>query len=346
LVLKNKKSKRIVKENKKAIAMPFEWIFAMIIGGIILFIAIYAVVHFMSTGQAQSNTKTAAELEGYLSPYETGLGSGISDEIHFSAQSKLIFEQCEANNNKPFGMQSFAFTEKMFGKYGKESNKINIYSKYIFTNESVEGKDFYIVSVPYSMSYKISDLILIYSGKYCFYNAPEEIEDFSDSLQLKNVNFSGPDNPNCTGIHVCFNSNSEKCDIKVSGECLGDCESDYDYGKVEKYDKNGKLVSTVYYSGNLLYGAIFSSNHIYECNVIRLMNKFNELGKVYLDKIKIIESKGCSSNVELKLNTAMEMANNLQSSQGLINLYSQIKDIQNMNGATTLACRLYVNEDI
>jgi hypothetical protein len=343
LVLKNKKSKRIAGEGKKAIAMPFEWIFAMIIGGIILFIAIYAVVHLMTTGQQQDNTKAAAELEGYLSPYETGLGSGISDEIHFSAQSKFIFEKCEANSNKPFGMQTFAFTEKMFGKYGKESNKINIYSKYIFTNESVEGKDFYVVSVPYSMSYKISDLILIYSGKYCFYNAPSEIVDFSDSLQLKNVNFSNSDNPNCTGTRVCFNSNSGKCDIRVSGECQGDCDSEYDYGTVQKYDKNGKLMSTVYYSGNLLYGAIFSSEHIYECNVIRLMNKFNELGKVYIDKIKIIETKGCSSNVALKLNTAMETTNGIQSSQGLLDLYSQIKDIQNINRATTEACRLYVN---
>lgn len=337
-----KKYKRISKkEEKKGIAMSFEWIFAMLIGGIILFIAIYAVVNLLITGQQKTNTQTAAQLEGYLSPYETGQGSGISDEIHFASQSKLLFEECEANDNKPFGVQSFAFTEKMFGKYGEESVPIEIKSKYIFANESVEGKDFYFVSVPYFMGYKVSDLIFIYSGKYCFIEAPEEIHDNVENFRLKNINFS--DDINCKGIKVCFNNNNKECNIKVSGLCPG-CESDYESGTVEKFDNNGKLLSTNYYSGNLLYAGIFSSDKIYECNVKRLMSKFNELGKVYLDKIKIMEIKGCSSNIQLTLFNVMQMANSLQDSKGLIGLDTQIKDIEKINEAASEGCRLFVND--
>lgn len=339
--------KKIVKNEKKGIEMSFEWIFAMLIGGVILFIAIYAVVHLMTTGQEARNTDTAARLEGYLSPYETGQGSGISDEIHFSVQSKLIFEECEANDNKPFGVQSFAFTEKMFGKYGKPSNNIDIKSKYIFANESVEGKDFYIVSVPYFMGYKVSDLILIYSGKYCFIEAPEEIQDNVEYLKLKNINFS--DDMNCKGIKVCFDNNIRGCDMQVSGMCFGDCESSYDYGEIVKYDKKGKSISTNSYMGNLLYAGIFSSDNTYECNVKRLMSKFNELGKVYLDKIRIMEIKGCSSNIQIILSGAMQIADGIknsqgQSSQGLIGLDTQIKDIEKINEAASEGCRLFVND--
>jgi len=335
-----KKSKRIIKRGKKAIAMPFEWIFAMLIGGVILFIAIYAVVHLMSTGQQTRYTQIAAELEGYLSPYETGQSSGISDEIHFSAESKFLFEQCEAGDNKPFGMQTFAFNQKSFGKYGKTGDIIEIKSKYIFANKSVEGKDFYVVSFPFFMGYKVSDLMVIYSEKYCFIDAPEEIRESVENLRLKNINFS---EDNCEGIKVCFNNN-QRCDIQISGECYSDCESDYDYGTIEKFDENGKIISTNFYLGNLLYAGIFSSDEIYECNVIRLMNKFNELGKVYFDKIRLMEIKKCSSNIQIVLAGAMQNANGLQNSQGLISLDSQIKSIEKINQGTSEECRLFVND--
>jgi hypothetical protein len=323
-----KKLKRVLKkrENKKGFSMPFEWVFAMLIGGVILFIAIYAVVHIMSLGQGIVNTGTAAQIESYLSPYETGQGSGISDELHFSVQSKLLFQRCEPNNSKPFGMQTFAFTEKMFGKYGKESERIAIVSKYVFANETIEGKDIYIVSIPYFMGYKVSDLFLIYSGKYCFFGAPDNVKDDIGRLQLKNIDVS--DNQSCKGINVCFDGNGKNCSVRVSSP--------------ERYvEKNGKRM---YYTGNLIYAAIFSSDKIYECNVKRLMNKFNELGWVYLEKIKIMEMKGCSSNIQLVLNQAMKIAKAMPNSQGLQELDDQILSIDKINEAASEGCRLFINE--
>jgi len=338
-----KKNKRVIrnKDDKKALEMSFEWIFAMIIGGIILFIAIYAVVNLMSTGQKASAAQTADELVGYLSTYETGQGTGINDQIHFSSQSRLLFEECVPTDNKPFGSQSFAFSEKMFGKYGTPGTPIPVYSKYIFANESVEGKDFFIVSIPYFMGYKVSDLILIYSQKYCFISAPQEIQDNIEDLRLKNINFS--DDINCSGVKVCFNNNNRDCNIKVSGSCPG-CQSEYETGTVEKFDDNGKLLSTNYYSGNLLYAGIFSSDTIYECNIKRLMAKFSELGKIYLDKIKIMKTKGCSSNIQLVLASAAQGANSLQDSKGLLGIYTQVEDINKINEAASEGCKLFVNE--
>jgi len=338
---KNKRVVKIQKNSKKGIEMSFEWIFAMLIGGIILFIAIYAVVHLLTTGHQVTNTQAADELMGYLNTYETGQGTGINDQINFASESRLLFEECEPNDNKPFGSQSFAFSDKMFGKYGTPGTPIPVYSKYIFANDSVEGKNFYIVSIPYFMGYKVSDLIMIYSGKYCFISAPQEIQDDIENLRLNNINFS--ENKNCSGIRVCFDNNVKDCDIKVSGLCSG-CQSEYEFGTVEKYDKDGKLLSTNYYSGNLMYGAIFSSNAIYECNVKRLMSKFSELGNVYLGKIKIMEIKGCSSNIQLVLAQATQSANSLQDSKGLIGLDSQVEDINKINEAASEGCKLFVNE--
>lgn len=331
-----KKQKKIL---KKGISIPFEWIFAMIIGGIILFIAIYAAVQFAGTGTRITNTETAARLGNLLSPFETGLASGKSSEMHFNIESRIFFKECDEKSNLPFGIQTISFTEKMFNKYPEAGEAISIKNKYVFANNSVQGKDFYIFSKPFFMGYKVADLIIIDSKEYCFYHAPEEIKDEIENLNLKNINFS--DDFSCKGITVCFDLDDSKCNVRVSPECIGNCDSNYDYGKVSKYDSNGKKVSETYYIGSLVYGAIFSSENLYECNVKRLMNKFGEVGRIYLDKIKITEIKGCSSNIALELSSAIGMAKSIESSKDLIILDFKIKEIKTINQGAREGCRLF-----
>lgn len=332
--------KKSAKKHKKAISMPFEWIFAMLIGGIIIFIAVYAAVKGFEGGIRDINTRVIARLESYLSPYETGLGSGQTGEIHFSASSTMYFDQCDENdyNSRPFGSQTISFTQKMFRQNQKQGEYIPLVSKYVFANETIEGKDFYIASLPFFMGYKVSDLILIYSNKYCFVQAPNEIKEQVDDLQLKNIIFSD-EIDNCTGIKVCFDFDNKACKIKVYPNDDGNYES----GRVEAYSKKKELYE-VHYMGNLLYGAIFSYENLYECNVKRLMNKFRELGNVYLEKIKIIEIKGCSSNIAGKLASVMQGADELESSRALLELSSEIEDIQKINDAAQEGCRLFSGE--
>ncbi len=104
--------------------------------------------------------------------------------------------------------------------------------------------------------------------------------------------------------------------------------------------ETGTYGKKVYYVGDLIYGAIFSSPEIYECNVKRIKVKFDELAKIYLDKIKIIERKECESNIGQMLASVIGGINN---SRDLIGLYNQMNEIDSINNFAKSGCSLYYN---
>jgi hypothetical protein len=304
---------------KKAISMSFNWMFALLAGGVILFLAIYATTKFIETGEEVVYTETAAQLIALLDPLETGLASGRADEINFKKPSR-IYLKCNSLNNRPFGKQTLAFSEQTFGEeFGEKGQELDIKNKYVFAENVVEGKSMSIFSKPIFMGFKIGDSIIINSEEYCFYKAPNEIQDEIEGLGIKNIQFSNDLN-NCSGIKVCFVGSG--CDIDVLSN---------------KVIKDGQ---ELYYTEDLIYSAIFSSSENYECNIKRLRNRFNELSLVYIDKIKIIENKGCSSNIEGNLRNLMVSAKALKSSKDLAGLKQQadVIDAMNLNAGN---CRLW-----
>ncbi len=311
---------KMVRKNKKAIAMSFNWIFALLAGGLILFLAIYATTKFIETSEKTVYTETSAQLIALFDPLETGLASGRADEINFKKESR-IYLSCNSLDNHPFGKQKIAFSEKTFGdKFGEKGENVNIKNKYVFAENIVEGKKISVFSKPFFMPFKVADIIVINSKEHCFYKAPNEIKDEIKGLGIETIKFSD-DLSNCSGqTSVCFVGSN--CDINVLNN------------KVVKKDYE------LYYIDGLLYAAIFSSAENYECNIKRLINKFNELSLVYIDKIKIIENKGCSSNIESKLRTMMESAKALKSSNGLAGLKEQA-DIINAINLDTRTCGLW-----
>ena len=60
-------------KNKKALEMSFAWIFAIIAGIVILFLAIYATSQFIKTRRYEIDIQTAAKLAILLDPLETSL---------------------------------------------------------------------------------------------------------------------------------------------------------------------------------------------------------------------------------------------------------------------------------
>ena len=297
-------------KNKKAIAMSFNWIFALLAGSVILILAIYATTRYIQTSEQVIYTETAAQLISLLDPLETGLASGKSDEINFKKESRIYLD-CNSLNNHPFGQQTIAFSEKTFGdKFGEKGGEVNIKNKYVFAENIVEGKKMSIFSKPFEMGFKVADIIIINSEDYCFYQAPNEVIDEIEDLGIKNIYFSDDLN-NCTGTSVCFMGSG--CDINILNN------------KVVKGNEE------LYYTDSLIYAAIFSSSENYECNIKRLVNKFNELSLVYIDKIKIIENKGCSSNVEGNLRNMMDSAKALKSSKDLAGLDYQADIINSIN---------------
>jgi len=200
----------------------------------------------------------------------------------------------------------------------------------------IEGKQLNLFSKPFFMPFKIDDIIVISRRNYCFIRAPNEIKDEVQGLNIQNIKFSDNiDDGNCTGVKVCFGEPFDNsCEIKVSGMCEDyNCESSYDYGKIFRGS------DILYYTDSLLYAAIVSSPEIYECNLKRLMKRFEELSLVYIDKIKIIELKGCSSNVGGDLVEMVELARGLETSEDLFILSQKAEIIDTKNKGAV--CGLY-----
>jgi len=309
---------------KKAVfGMSFNWIFALIAGGFILFIAIYGASKFIQTSETTLYTETASKITSLLDPLETGLASGKATEILFRKESRFEFT-CSEKLFPPFGKQTVSFSEQSFGKeFGSQSDRVDIKDKYIFTDNKLIGKNLIIFSKPFFLTFKVADLTIIFSDEYCFYNSPEEIYEDLEGLNIEKIIFmnSSGKNQACNGVKVCFDT-KESCDIKVS----------YSQNYLIKEGKK------LYYTDNLIYAAIFSSPEIYECNLKRLKNKFNELVKIYLTKIEIVERKGCTSNIGDKL---ASMNSTLDSSKEIILLSKQAEEIDLINKGAKSGCKLY-----
>ena len=129
-------------KNKKGIEMGFNWIFALIVGAFILFIAIYGAFKFTDIFTTSTNTQTASQLIGLLDPLETGLSSGESKQLNFRKESRIHLS-CDEISNKPFGRQFIAFSEKSLGnKFNEPGERVAIKTKYVFAENLIQGKSF------------------------------------------------------------------------------------------------------------------------------------------------------------------------------------------------------------
>ena len=312
--------------NKKAIAMSFNWIFAIVVGGFILVLSLYAASQFIRTSEQTVYTETAASIVSLFDPLETGLASGKSSSISFKKESKLYFD-CFDNRNLPFGEQTIRFSEKTFGdEFAEGGNRISIKDKYVFSEDIVEGKTMYYFSKPYFAGYKVADLMMIYSDQktYCVHGAGEDFVDDVEGLNLKNIIFPNA-SLECEGINVCFKSIGDKCDVRV----------------VENGNYVLKGSDKLYYVDDLLFAAIFSSSDNYECNVKRIKNRFNELAGIYLNKIEVIKRKNCEPTLGPKLLELL--AFRVESSRDLLLFHDKIEEINQINNRAKDGCRVYYN---
>jgi len=285
-----------INKNKVGFEMSFSMIFSIIAGGIILFLAIYATTKFISQGQETTYVEAAKSIDNSLGDLVTGIAEGISTKISFRKETRILFD-CSLPSedvNSPFGKQTIGFSEESgIGQRWYESKtKITRKNKYVFANNTEQGKKMFIFIKPFYMGFKVDDLIIMSSNHYCFFRSgmPPNIINDLENLQMENVKVVDDFGlcGNGGNITVCFGSGG--CDINVhDGGCPG-CDN-YEVGSVEKNDGSG----SVDYVGNLLYGAIFSSKDIYDCNVARLGKKTSTLAELYLGKINQVSSKGCNS---------------------------------------------------
>ena len=323
------------KRPKKGFEMSFSVIFSIIAGAIILSLAIYATIKFINIGQETTYVEAAKEIDNSLGDLVTGIAEGVSTKITFRKETRVLFN-CSPppeDINSPFGKQTIGFSEQSgIGQEWYESKtKITRKNKYVFANNTEQGKKMFIFIKPFYMGFKVDDLIIMSSSNYCFVTSgtpyPSRIIEDLENLQMENVHFADSRDACGKNITVCFGYGCDG-DIQVSNDQCSGCEYDYEAGTVTKEGETSSYV------GNLLYGAIFSSKNIYDCNVARLGKKTAALAELYSEKMRLVSLKGCDSRIETELNSL--------SSENIIGEYSTAKEMDEYNALAN--CKIYPGE--
>ncbi len=289
--------------NKRGFVFSFAWIFAIVAGATILFLAIYAAVNIIGAERYHIDTATAAQLSVIFEPLETGLASGKAGFAKFSEETR-IFETCN-ENYKGFGKNGIRTATKssLLEEWEEPGGEITIQHKYLFSNSSEQGKSAFILSKSLELPFKVADLISFSFQEYCFIDLEETQEIDIPEFILDEFPLLGRDPGyvcKTTAVNVCFMIEGEpshlniRCDVKVWGCSASEgCEYEYYYGRVEK--KKGGRTYYLYYIADLIYPAIYSEPEIYRCNVKRLMTRLVKESRVYQDESKFLSGGGCGT---------------------------------------------------
>jgi hypothetical protein len=270
-----------IRTKRAQLQVSFAWIFAIIVGAFILFLAIYLSTKVVKTGDTGVSAKTGKEISALLNPLEIGFESGVVILLGMPVETR-IYNQCDISGN--FGRQIIKVSQKSFNKWTETDAEAGFPNKFIFSESVEEGKNFLVFSKPFEFPFKVSDLIYMTSAnkKYCFFKAPTDIKKELKDLGQDNILVEDSECPEGS-INVCFNG--ENCDINVD--------------KPQRSVK--KRGNTTYYeTDSLMYAAIFSDKAIYECQVKRLMKRTEQLAILYDEKMASLSAQGCSDTINLQ----------------------------------------------
>ncbi|MDP3986894.1 MAG: hypothetical protein Q8P81_01570 [Nanoarchaeota archaeon] len=314
----------MLKKNKRGIQVSFAWIFAIIAGVFIIFLAIYGTTKVVDTGGRVTSAKASKEIGVLLNPLETGFGESATNLLTMPVETR-IHNRCSSSGN--FGAQTIQISQKSFGKWSPTGLGSNFENKYLFSEGEVEGKDFFLFSKSFNFPFKVADLIYVTSARenYCFVNPPEDI-----SQELSDLNQENIFTESCpTGsIRVCFDSLQDN---------LGQCDVEVRTNRKEVEKKlldpaGGTRVGgeVVYFETDaLMYAAIFSNHDIYECQVQRLMKRTDAILTLYDGKNDLISGQGCEDEVDLL--SFKNSAGNFLSSEDIFQLASEADSIKKEN---------------
>ncbi len=307
---------------KGFIQISFPWLFAIIVGILIIFLAIYGVTKLIKTEQTVQDVKTSTEIGILLNPLETSFEEAKTTSLRFPVDTRM-YNDCSLDGN--FGRQIIRISQKSLNKWTDTDIDIGFSNKYFFSKKIVEGKGVFVFSKPFNFPFKVSDVMYLISSNetYCFMNAPKEIEE-----EIKNIGSENLLAENCSNmqntIKVCFSS-GVNCDINVNTVSQS----------IEKRD--GK----VYYESNaLMYAGIFSETSIYECQVQRIMKRLKMLSELYTNKATLISASNCNTNLEGDLLQLSNLADSFQSSVDLFKMASTVEEIERKNNDNS-RCKLW-----
>ena len=310
-----KRSLQLVHNKLGALELSFGWLFAIIAGIVIIFIAIYISSKLIGSSQETISAETGKEINILLNPLETSFESTQTTSITIPTETR-INNICDDTGT--FGRQGIKLDQKSFGKWVSTNTMVYINNKYLFSESIIEGKRFYLFSKPFNFPFKIADLIYMTSSAktYCFVDAPYEVISDISNLNQSNILFE-----NCSNktVNICFNNGNCAVNVNLNSRTV-------------KKDK-----STVYFSGlgedtnALMYAAIFSDKANYECQVTRLLLRLKELSSLYKEKIISLQGIGCTDSLSGRLNELENLISNSTTSRNLDEIAVKAAEVEETN---------------
>ena len=316
-------------KNKRGFEFSFSWLFAIIVGISILALAIYSAAKLINNERNTADTEGGKQLGILLNPLETSLESDKIAQITFSAETR-VFNACRENG--AFGSQEISIATKssLGDEWGHPGVPSTFHNKYLFSDNIIQSKKISVFAKSLNMPYKVADVVFAwdYENKYCFVNPPNVIRNEIESIHQDNLNVS---------------DSISKCPKKSEKVCFSNSGCDIDVNlQAQRVLKSKKMV---YYALDskgeytLLYGAIFSSPEIYECQLRRLMGRASELALLYKAKSNYLSPKGCNSNLEGELGSYSNMTRAVNNSASIIALSRYSEEIGRDN--ELLSCKLF-----
>ena len=112
-----------------ALEISFGWLFAIIAGIVIIFLAIYISSKIINTEQETKSAETGKEIGILLNPLETSFESAQTTSITIPVETR-INNKCELTGT--FGRQVIQLDQKSFNEWTKTDIDVFFYNKYIF----------------------------------------------------------------------------------------------------------------------------------------------------------------------------------------------------------------------
>lgn len=321
--------------SKRGYEFSFTWIFTVIVGAFIIFLAIYFAIRLVGTEQFTREAREGRTIGILLTPIETQTEEAKVARIILRDET-VLFNECEPPNSRNiFGTQRIGTTidppigERVSGLNGSMTTYHN---KYLFTSSrGITGKEeMYVLTKPLWLPFKVADLVIVWSDQeeYCFQNPPGPIRNRLNQLDLEEENVEVT--ANCADPEktvVCFDTSVGNCEISV-------------YPAQQKVVKDRDLFYLKSLEDDeyaMMFAAIFSDPAAYECQAKRILAHASKLADLHHYKSSNIiypATGGCGQRAAghlLNLNYTLSQALNLPGTSSLIAVNNLPTDTQYSN---------------
>jgi len=325
------KSKEEARYAKKAELPAFAWLFSIIIGAAILFLAFFFVTQYgKQVAQPQEQVGLGSGINMLLEPF-TAVGSLVEAKGSILEFTSNVYIEFGCNSVNDYSeIKAKKATHKTF-----DLTK-NAYDKYIFSNiiTTQEKESLLAFSVPIKEPFYIATPTIITKGNYCFVGLP---------FQYKNILESIDDNINETKYNFNYTSSQGSCPAGYTKVCFSLSGCDININCLDASCNYGSINDKFWFN-ELVFAGIFSKSETYNCNLDRILERAKKVAFIYKQKSLNLQNKGCAMGGMVSALDAFTAAiDNFKANKNannLASLYSSISQIQNINSGLNGDCRI------